>query len=340
MRMPVRRRMEVCREALYHRTRTTPGIVQTSQEDLGVSLYLQPLTPRCPESITQAIAELEETWTLPTGEELETPLDMHRAKMQMSTGFYYRWIWPNDEPDIPWLRARNARARAVRDLLDRYRYDGIDTPALVARTYANLTARPFPDETSYVRADKLLNNELWQAYAAADWAWYFQSHKPTPPTEPVWFEDWFIEHVIARAEAYADKENAIIWYAPKAIADRLEEVKAPVTVYRAGEDPPGKEAALPVALSIRSHGTGHNLQGWGRGIVVSPPSSATAWEQMLGRLLRPGQERDAVTFEIYAHTAAFADAVTTAKSNAEFAQQTSGHPQKILFGDWIEADSS
>lgn len=338
MQLPVHQRLEVCRDALYHRTRTTPGVVQTSKEALGVSLVLQPLTPPCPESIRSMMADVEETWMLPTGEELESPLDMHRVKMQMSMGFYYRWIWPNDEPDIPWLRARNERARAVRTLLDRYRSDGIDTPALVARTYENLTCRPFQDDLSYKRADLLLETDLWQAFAAADWAWSLQKHKPQPPTEPVWFTDWFIEHVIARAEAYDHKENALVWYAHKAVAHRLKELKAPMKVFFAGEPPPPAETILPAAVSIRSHGTGHNMQGWGRGIVLCPPSSSDAWEQMLGRLHRPGQVRDEVTFEVYAHTEVFANAIATAKRSAEFAERMSGDPQKILFADWVDAD--
>lgn len=340
MDMPVRQRQEVCRIALYERTRTAPGVVQTGMDDLGVALYLQPLTPRCPEDILQMMAEVEETWMLPNGQELETPLDMHRVKMQMSQGFYYRWVWPNDVPDVPWLRARNNLARATRELILRHRNNGIDTPALVRRGYEDLTNRPFQTEKAYLEADRLLETDLWQAFAAADWAWQAQSYKPEPETEPVWFSDWFLEHVIARAEAYGDKENATVWYAHRAVADRLEELKAPMKVFRAGEAPPPKEIILPAALSIRSHGTGHNLQGWGRGIVLSPPSSADAWEQLLGRLLRHGQQRDEVTFEIYAHTDVFANAIITAKRNAEFAEQTSGQPQKILYGDWIDADSS
>ena len=339
MQMPVRRRLEVCREALYHRTRVTPGVVQTGMDDLGVSLHLQPLTPLVPGAITQMLEEVEETWMLPTGEELETQLDMHRVKQQISMGFYYRWIWPNDTPDIGWLRARNNRARAVRELIDRHRYDGLDTPALVARRFDELTCRPFQSAEEYKVADGALRHDLWLAFSEADWAWQFEKHKPQPPTEPVWFCDWFIEHVIARAEAYGTKENATVWYAHRAVADRLEEVKAPINIFRAGEAPPGREQILPVGLSIRSHGTGHNLQGWGRGIILCPPSGAEAWEQLLGRLLRPGQERDEVLFEVYAHTAVFANAIITAKRNAEFAEQTSGQPQKILYGDWLASDS-
>ena len=339
MQMPVMRRLKVCREALYERTRTTPGVVQTSKDELGVSLRLQPLTPRVPEVIRQMILDVEETWMLPTGEELETPLDMHRVKQQLSMGFYYRWIWPNDQPDIPWLRARNAFVRATRLVVDKWRFQGIDTPALAARHYAALTRRPFRTSEEYKAADNELSQGLWLEYASAAWAWKAQEHKPQPPTEPVWVHDWFIEHVIARAEGCTVKENATVWYSHKAVADRLEELGAPITVYRAGEDPPAAERALPVALSIRSHGTGHNLQGWGRGIVLCPPSSAETWEQLIGRLLRPGQERDEVNFEVYAHTPVFANAIITAKRGAEFAEQTSGQPQKILYGDWIESDN-
>ena len=58
--------------------------------------------------------------------------------------------------------------------------------------------------------------------------------------------------------------------------------------YGPDNDPSGATAPTIMA-SARAHGVGKNLQHYARNLVLSPPSSAAVWEQLLGRTPRPGR---------------------------------------------------
>ena len=89
----------------------------------------------------------------------------------------------------------------------------------------------------------------------------------------------------------------------------------------------------PVVLSVKAHGEGKNLQRWSRNLAVSCPSSGKAWQQLLGRTHREGQEADAVTADIYFHTQVLRDAWDTAVEDAHYLQDTTANRQKILYAN-------
>lgn len=327
MSMKVTRRRQICREALYERLRTTPGFVQTRTEDLGVTLSIQPRTPQIPVKIEQMMAKVQRTYCLPSGEEIDSPLELWRCLRQLSCGFYYVWDWPGGVVDKTWLKARARRRKAIRIVCQRH---GLQSPALTLRRLQELIEE---EDT------KTLARSEWAELAAAEAVWQRDhAHKPQPPTKPVWFSDWFIEYVVSIAEGTKTQENAILWYEHQAVADRLAEPDIPITVVYARDQPPTREQALPVACSIRSHGTGQNLQGWGRALVLTPPANGAAWEQLLGRLHRQGQKRDEVTYEVMLHSGAFAGAISKAKKDAEYIQTTTGQQQRLLYANWLEAE--
>ena len=89
-----------------------------------------------------------------------------------------------------------------------------------------------------------------------------------------------------------------------------------------------------IVASIRSHGTGRDgLQRlFCDQLVVQPPSSSSAWEQLLGRLHRIGQEAEIVRASFYRHTVEMAAAVDQAMSRALYVESTIGASQKIRVG--------
>jgi hypothetical protein len=89
----------------------------------------------------------------------------------------------------------------------------------------------------------------------------------------------------------------------------------------------GKERAL---LTIRSHGTGKNLQMFNRNLVANPPSGGAEWEQLLGRTHRQGQVADEVTVEVYRHTQPFREAIETARELSAYIQGAFGATQKLV----------
>jgi hypothetical protein len=174
---------------------------------------------------------------------------------------------------------------------------------------------------------------------AAAWQdWAAQKHKPEPPVEPVWLDDTlplFTLVSLANA-ALAGEEDAlpyIIWYEHHAVGDLLQAKGIPT--FGAGRDAEvANETQRPkvrtIALSIWAHSTGKNLQAWSRAVVLCPPSAGDRWEQMIGRLHRPGQQADEVRFAVNASSDWYRDALVSAVQQARYVNHTAGSKQRIL----------
>jgi hypothetical protein len=65
-------------------------------------------------------------------------------------------------------------------------------------------------------------------------------------------------------------------------------------------------------------------------LVLTPPTSGTVWEQLLGRTHRPGQESDEVEVWVYRHTTELKQAIVKATADAEYQRGTTGNDQKLL----------
>jgi hypothetical protein len=297
------------RQAVSNRLRSAPGVVCSSEEDLGVSLTLIHRTIETPESVAELAALVERTKEDPGGEILPDPISYWRKMRELACGFWYRWQWANDVIDFDWLDARAEWARYVRAELDRNAGPGYDSPALVAR---QIDAEP-------------ITRGIHRAWDE----WKAQKDKPAPPTVPVWVSDFLIKDAASFAESL--KAPAIIWYQSKAVEEALIALDR-FPVYGAGAELPEAPAHLCAASWI-AHGTGRNLQAWSLAVIIEPPSSGKAFEQLLGRLHRRGQTADDVVFYIYQHTESFRNAVETAKAGARFVAETGGERQRLLYAN-------
>lgn len=323
MKLPTKTRKDVARTSLRNLISSTAGVVQTSKQYLGTALNFLPLELEPPKLMSDILRDVEETYQLPTGEEIDSPMQLVAALRQISMGFYYRPVWPGGKVDKPWVYAVSRLAKAIRKTISRYRTRGYDSRALVLRA---LAAGKLDKETELVDA--------WRQ-------WEPQMHKPPPPREAVWFTDWALEQAVSWASC--GNEPGIVWYSHSAVMERLDELKM-LPVIRPGQDPPPDVQPHPIACSIRSHGVGQNLQGangkggWGRGIIMSSPASGIPLEQLLGRMHREGQWRDSVTWAFMLHTATNIHALQNAKASARVEEGLSA-PQRILFGTWLEKSS-
>lgn len=298
---------QAAREGFRSRLVDTTGVVATSESWEGASLVIKALRPVVPKSVQQAISTLLKTWEV-GGEEIEDAMRLTEVARQLALGFYYKWLWPNDVPDREWLEARAAWHKCVRLILQRSRA-GLDSPLLVSRAVKGGQI----DDWATVNA--------WQA-------WQLVKDRPAPPVEPVWIDDFAIRAALDWAKA--SPEPAIIWYSHNAVGDALSD--GGYIVYGsgtdAGEADPEREKII--VCSIRAQGTGKNLQRYARSLVVEPPASGSAWEQLLGRMHRPGQLADEVNYEMFAHTQELEDAPLRAVADALYVQQTQGQRQKLL----------
>jgi hypothetical protein len=306
-------RKEGVRKAFQTRLSITKGVVTTEESSFGASLYLEKLKFIMPPEVFAAMDKVEQTKCKPDGEPIESPVDQWRILRQLSLGFWYRWKWPNDRPDHDWLMARAAWARHVRAQLDNHAAEHYDSPLLVF----NRVAR------EHTAGQRAAIHRAWEAWCAV-------KDRPAPPVEAVWITDKVID--TALRPVLQDKVPTIVWYSDDAVADAL--AKRGMEVVRAGKPVP-KEART-VCLSVKSHGTGLNLQAWSQNLVLTPTPSGLEWEQLIGRTHRSGQEADEVWVSVLAHTEAFREALKNAMRDAEYLQHSTGQAQKLLLACQIE----
>ncbi|MEY2980220.1 MAG: hypothetical protein RL562_447 [Planctomycetota bacterium] len=305
------RRKDQAREVFRERFNATPGVVATREASVQCSLNLFERPLQTPTEVSAALDELHRTWTRPDGEEMDSALALWRLGMQMSQGFYMRWVWPNGVVDWEWLEARAGWHREVRFVLQR-NIAGMDSPLLVW----NAVHRGALTDPTVVTAFN-----RWEA----------QKHKPQPPTETVWLDDFLIRNALAW---HREHPKGLLWFndRPTELALRA----AGVPTYGAGEVPPLDGSRGGLALSIRSHGTGLNLQhAHHENLLLSFPSSGKTMEQLIGRTHRQGQPEDEVNVWYYRHTADALTAVQQAREAARYIQTTQGSPQKLVYCAWI-----
>lgn len=304
-------RQDAAREAFRDRFNATPGVVATREASVSCSLNFYRRTITTPDEVVLALDELQRTWTRPDGEEMDSALSLWRLGMQISQGFYLRWVWPGGIPDKEWMEARAAWHREVRAVLAR-NLTGMDSPLLVW----NAVERGALD------------------YPSIGWAfrkWKEQKHKPAPPTETVWISDYMVRDALAWLKAHP---KGLVWHNDLATETALR--AAGVPTFGAGQVPALDGSLGGMGLSIRVHGTGLDRLQYHHheNLVLSFPSSGKTCEQMIGRTHRQAQEADEVGVWYYGHTVAAQQAVTTARNRARYIEQTQGSPQKLVYGTW------
>jgi hypothetical protein len=286
---------------------------------VGASLVLTTRESRIPAALQKVMDEVYRTWQAPNGDEIEDALAMSRVLRQLVCGFYYYWDWSgppwNGEPDTEWLEARRVWHRAVRETLQTHAREGFDSPMLLALACSRkIDSVPF--------------------HLGAAWQqWLPHRKKAAPPTLAAWISDYLIDDVIEWEQTQSDPP--LIWYAHTTFGERLVE-RTGWTHY--GPGPKGSRSLREAGsgdphtavISIQAHGEGKNLQAWGSQLVAHPMSSGSAYEQLLGRSHRAGQQRDEVLVTAYTH-GPFQDALEKAESEAAFIEETTGQRQRLIY---------
>ena len=292
------------REAFQARLRATPGVVATTDGALGTSLLVNRVEMPLPEAVIEALDTLTESWTLPDGRELVEASEKAHATRCLRLGFFYEQTWPNGV-DLDWLEARSSWSRVVSHYLSHGGREGMDSPALLARA---------------AEAGRL------QASARSAWeAWRETRKRPGPTPTPVWVDD----APLRRALAYAldTHPRAVLVYQSRAVEERLEGLGWPT--FGAGTDTPPADLDFP-AVSLAVHGKGKNMQAWSRLVVLEAPTAGAVWEQLIGRVHRPGQVADLCVVDVVNG----AHALWAAQTDAAYIEATTGQRQKLAYASW------
>lgn len=285
------------RQGFRRRLVQTPGVVAGPERELGVALYIDERRVDVPDEVFRAIEELQRKWETPGGEQISEAAHLWAAARQLSCGFYYKWDPP---PPRPWAAARREWKHYVREVL-RHNRRGLDSELQV-----------------WNECERETKPSVWKA-------WHDVKDTFKPNSVPVWISDFLVDDVLDWV-----KEDGIVWTEHVAFGERVSDVTW-VSYYGAGTEL--TDVNGPVVLSIQAHGEGKNLQRWSRNLIVSCPSSGKAWQQLLGRTHREGQEADAVTADVYFHTQVLRDAWDSAVEDAYYLQDTTANRQKILYAN-------
>lgn len=307
---------ESVRRGFRRRLVETVGVVSTSEDALGTSLIIQALYPEVPNHLQSRLQSLRLAGEH-EGEVVEDSMALYRIGKQLSCGFYYRWVWPDDKPDYEWLEARANWHRELRGLLSHNR-KGLDSPFLVATA----------------AVDGRIETKFWKP-------WSLVKDRPAPPVEAVWLDDFLIKECdVWKEEILKTNESGVIWYEFASFGERLalalklpffgpgDEASKRLTTVDASKD-------RVIVASIAAHGEGKNLQMYSRMLVTSAPSSGKTWEQLCGRLHRPGQESDDVIVSMFLHTEEGKNCFDNATKEARYVEQSQGMRQKLLLATRI-----
>jgi len=276
------------RAAFMRHLRCRPGVLFTDEQSCAAPLVSSHLArwPSTPRAWRAAQAHVAASLELPCGQGVDDELRKLLAVRTLGWGFYSRWA-EVDGPlvDREWYYARKAWAQALAALVD-LRRPGCDSPALAL---AVVEADGLPPRCTPAHKAAILD-------ARAAWAgWQAAAHRYHGRREVVYLdgaEAWAAELVQA-FDAQLPR-GTLVWSAHPPLSELIA-AHRPAAVVPVGEHPDtlGSEPAWRV-VSVASHGTGLNLQGYHTNLLLTPPSDASCLEQLLGRTHRPGQQASEV----------------------------------------------
>lgn len=356
-------RRSLMRQALQKRLRCCPGVVVSADSAVDdVALVLIGIDDTqlvIPESVQNKI-NLVLAGVAPNEEDqLSDGSSGWGIIRQLAQGFYYIWDWPGGIKDADWIAARkNWNSFVRKEILEHadVKYDSamlvynsvkhriramvrtqeeLDWLEFVSRTDMDddrigekfergteAFARCLASVSAVTRQSGLLN--AWVRWSAVE------KHKPEPPRKPVWVDTFAVDFAVAWAKRHAP-EPVIIWYEHLEIEQALRQRGIPC--FGADTLPP-ENNPITCGMSIAVQGTGKNLQRWNTALVLCPPASGQAWEQLLARMHRPGQKATCVRWFVLTHVKSFTDAINSAREKGNSVFEILGNVQKLDIAEY------
>lgn len=331
----------------YHRRLVeTPGVVITKKSAIDAALVItKRKTPPMPDVVKDALASIRD-FVRPDGEELVEAYEVAMSARQAACGFYYRWKFVNGETEDQiekWLAVRKEWNRELRNKLAP-RAEYLDSPYLceqaAERFHGDIdpTVCPqclggilAPDEGQCIKClgtGRVQALPVWESEFYKPW----QAIKDTvnPVTEAVRFSPYLAQD----AAEWGHSHRGVIWYSYNAFGEWISEISG-LPLHGGGPNCDKRIARekgdRSIVASIQAHGTGRDgLQRiFSDQLITTPPSSATTWEQLLGRLHRLGQKSNKVTGSLYLHTDEFRSSLAKATTRSLYVETTLGAAQKM-----------
>lgn len=287
--------LEQVRRGLGNRMAQTPGVVFSSQSAITTPILIKQHHVEVPQSVRDAFNELRTTWELPSGEVLEDNFAFAAAASQLITGFFYRWIWPNNEPIKRWINARRAWHKYVRYIIfeePEHMLDSkgpVEAACLAHQRYEAALLEGDAETVAHLKGVLRLDSPQYREWVDA---------KPLyeEKKETVWVSSYLVD----ATKSWIEQQDAagtpgIVWQDFRAYAEACRH--AGLKVYGGGENDIIHETRSCVA-SISAHHASKNLQQFSANLILTPPASGGTWEQLIARTHRMGQEAPEVRFDV------------------------------------------
>jgi len=331
--------LKIVRSGLYDRFAATKGVIYTTTASVEASIYMGVLPIECGET-KDAIEVMRETKSLAMtfGEHFETeetpeavrdellPQDTWRISRQMALGFYYVWDPP---APVEWMTARKAWRRFAREVIgDDPEHSPYDSELTVINAVDRIEAdKPWHIDNPAMLAEGIPHLSAWREVRDAF----------TPNPVPRWFTDEPLEAIVA---SLRPNQPTLVWVEHRCVGEKLADMLGVPYFANKGLSSDGQsieqwDTTRHAVVSIAANSTGRNLQGWHRNLVVTPMPNGGAWQQMMGRTHRQGQENDEVYFRRVVACETNEDDYLKALNDAEYVELMTGEPQKLRMADKI-----
>lgn len=308
----VEERTRVCRQVFRRRFEQTPSVISSDKSTLPVGLIVQeldstefPLDPH--DGMESHWSRFRDEWELPDGQPLVDTLEVARHARELALGFFYRWKVPAPQP---WKDARKAWGKFVRSTLKKSRT--LDTELQVIRA---------------IQSGKCIDQKEGEVCL---WEWHKVKPTFTPETEPFWLSDTMVRH----CAKWMNQKRGIVWTEHEWFAQELSRVTSVPFYGEQGVCATGRKIedhprGQPLIASLRSNGTGRNLQPWFNNLITAVPFTGSQAEQLLGRTHRPGQREDTVFFDVVINCREHVKTFSRCLRDADYIQTSTGIPQKL-----------
>lgn len=329
---------ETVRDGFRRRILETPGIVSSSELSTGISLNVfEVKAPKPPKCVLEAFQRLRNTGCTPDGEVATTKLNQVRHAREMFLGGYLRWIWPDNKPDIEWLKKRRAWRKYVRKMTSRTHggrwYDTEAQVALAVRKGELICSEDEHGVTgNIVRADVDVYAEWVEIRDDRKAKWGGKE----PPKEWVWLKDDLTipgavdcsdGYMVHALEAWAREHTGIVWIENIAFLEHMR--SRGWRCFGAGEDDIELEDGKTSVFSSYAHSVGKNLQMFAEMCFSNPLQNGRANEQAIAREHRPGQKADEVNVFLFLGCRETWWSWERSRLDARYIESTLGQPQRL-----------
>lgn len=313
------------RQGLQRRIITTPGVISTVSSSVTASITIRKReVPELPAAVAEGLTGVRQDAVRPDGEELVEASEIALCARTVASGYHYYWAYPKGEPVEViqrWFSARRAWNKELRRKL-LIGEPHLDSPNLCANAAERAYRQPRYDG----------NLPVWPAEFWLEWAAVRDTVEPDPRVR--WIDDFLARD----AAAWARENKGIVWCQSSAFGRKVAEL-AGITYHGGGPEAEARilaeDGSRSIVASIKAHSESRDgLQfKFCKQLIAEVPSSGKGWEQLLGRLVRRGQQAETVETDIYLHVAENMEAFRKAMMYAQFIEATTGNKQMLLAAD-------